>query len=103
MSSAGDVGLARRRLAAALAGEIQLRAVRCGERQHARIDQRVVHDDVGLASAGKRVERQQAGIARARRRRARHGPARTAEAPAQGGASDSSRLIAHSPWHRRLR
>ena len=34
------------------------------ERQHALVDQRVVHDHVGLREAGKRIERQQAGIAR---------------------------------------
>jgi hypothetical protein len=34
-----------------------------GERQHARIDQRVVDDHLGLLQAGERVEREQAGIA----------------------------------------
>ena len=58
-----DVGLRRRRLAAALAGEFEPR-LRSGERQHALVDQRVVHDDVGLREAGERIERQQAGIAR---------------------------------------
>ena len=58
-----DIGLRRRRLAAALAGEFEPR-LRAGERQHPLIDQRVMHDDVGLGEAGERVERQQAGIAR---------------------------------------
>ena len=40
------------------------RACVAGERQHARIDQRVVHDHVGLRQAGERIEREQAGIAR---------------------------------------
>ena len=58
-----DVGLRRRRLAAALAGKFEPR-LRAGERQDARVDQRVVHDHVGLREPGERVERQQAGIAR---------------------------------------
>ena len=48
-----------RRLAAALAGKFEPR-LRPAERQHALIDQRVVHDDVGLREAGERIERQQA-------------------------------------------
>ena len=58
----GDIGLLRRRPAAALAGVFKLR-LRARKRQHALADQRVVHDDVGLGQAGERVERQQAGIA----------------------------------------
>ncbi len=58
-----DIGLRRRRLAAALAGEFEPR-LRAGQRQHALIDQRVMHDHIGLGEAGERIERQQAGIAR---------------------------------------
>ena len=43
-----DVGLAGRRLAAALAGIFEHGAGPC-QREHARADQRVVDDDVGLA------------------------------------------------------
>jgi len=59
----GDVGLIGRRFAAAFAGKDKAR-LRPGEPQHARIDQRVVHDHVGLCHAGERIERQLAGIAR---------------------------------------
>jgi len=58
-----DVGLRRRGLAAALAGEFEQR-LPAGERQYARIDQRVVDDHLGLLQAGERVEREQPGIAR---------------------------------------
>jgi len=34
-----------------------------GEREHARIDQRVMHDDIGLGKAGERMQREQARIA----------------------------------------
>src|SRR5207302_5641795 len=59
-----DVGLRRRGLAAALAGELELRA-RSGEFKHALVDERVVDDDFGLRKTGERVEGQQSGIARA--------------------------------------
>ncbi len=58
-----NVVLDRRRLAAALAGEFEPRA-RPRERQHARIDQGVVDDHVGLGEPGQRVEGEQPGIAR---------------------------------------
>jgi hypothetical protein len=58
-----DIGLRRRRFAAALAGEFEPR-LRPGQRQHPLVDQRVMHDHVGLGEAGERVERQEAGIAR---------------------------------------
>ena len=58
-----DIGLDRRRLAAALAGKFEPR-LRSGQRQDALIDQRVVNDDVGLRQAGQRIEREQARIAR---------------------------------------
>ncbi len=58
-----DIGLDRRRLAAALAGKFKPR-LRAGQRQDAWIDQRVVHHDVGLRQAGQRIEREQARIAR---------------------------------------
>ena len=48
----------------ALAGEFKPR-LRPGEGQHAMIDERVVHDDVGLGEARERIERQQPGISRA--------------------------------------
>ena len=60
----GRGALAERRLAAALAGKFEPRLA-ARQRQNARIDQRVVHDDIGLRQAGERIERQQAGIARA--------------------------------------
>ena len=59
----GDVCLRRRRFAAALAGKFEGGAG-MGERQHAGIDQRVMHDDIGLGEAGERVEREQARVAR---------------------------------------
>ena len=34
-----------------------------GESQHALIDERVMHHDVSLGEAGKRMQREQAGIA----------------------------------------
>ena len=58
-----DIGLYRRRLAAALAGKFEPR-LRSRQRQHPFIDQRVVHHDVGLRQTGQRIERQQARIAR---------------------------------------
>ena len=60
-----NVLLGRRRPAAALAGEFEPRP-RPGEREHARIDQRVVDDDVRLVEPGQRIEGEQPGIARPR-------------------------------------
>ncbi len=59
-----DVVLLGRRPSPALAGEFEPR-MRPGEGQHAMIDERVVHDDVGLGEARERIERQQPGISRA--------------------------------------
>ena len=36
---------------------------RVGERQHSRVDQGVVHHDIGLGETGKRMQREQARIA----------------------------------------
>ncbi len=58
-----NVLLGRRRLAAALAGEFEPRP-RSLEREHPRIDQRVVNDDVGLIEPGQRIEGEEPGIAR---------------------------------------
>ena len=57
-----DIGLQRRRLAAALAGKFEPR-LRPGQRQDALIDQRVVNHDISLRQTGQRIEREQARIA----------------------------------------
>ena len=59
-----DVGLLRRRPAAAFAGEHQPGIGTC-EVENARADQCVVHQHIGLLDAGQRVQRQQSRIARA--------------------------------------
>ena len=58
----GDARLRRRWLAAALAGKFE-RGAGIGERQHARIDEGVMDDDVRRGETGKRLERQHGGIA----------------------------------------
>ena len=67
------LGFGRQQLAAALAGKFKP-GLRTGKRQYSLVDQRVVHDDIGLGEARERIEREQAGSP-SRRRRARHGPA----------------------------
>ena len=58
-----DVALMRGRLAAALAGSLDVRA-RSQVTEHARVDQLVVHDDVAAPQGVHGHERQQARIAR---------------------------------------
>ena len=61
----GNVRLAGRGPAAALARMVDARA-RPRHRQHARIDQRIVHDDIGVFERAGRQQGQQAGVAGAR-------------------------------------
>ena len=58
-----DVALPVRGLAAALSGELQ-HGARPGEREALGIDQRVMHDNVGLLERICGIQRQEAGIAR---------------------------------------
>jgi hypothetical protein len=53
--------LRRRGLAAALSGKFE-NGAGMGEREHARIDQRVMHHDIGLGETGKRMQREHARI-----------------------------------------
>ena len=48
-------------LAAALSGKFE-NGAGMGEREHARIDQRVMHHDIGLGETGKRMQREHARI-----------------------------------------
>jgi hypothetical protein len=57
-----DARLRRRGLAAALPSKFE-GGTGIGQRQHARIDEGVVDDDIGLGETGKRLEREQRGIA----------------------------------------
>ena len=58
-----DIGLGWRGLAATFAGKFQPR-LRASQGQHALIDQRIVHDNVGLLQTGERIESEEARIAR---------------------------------------
>ena len=61
MSRSVMLALRGRRLAAAFSGKFEDGAG-MGKRQHTRIDQRVVHHDIGLGETGKRMQREQARI-----------------------------------------
>jgi len=60
-----DVGLGRRRPAAALAGKFEPR-LRSRERQHTPVHECIVHDDIGMGEAGAGIKREQPGIPRPR-------------------------------------
>jgi hypothetical protein len=58
-----DIGLLRRRLAAAFTGKFES-GLRSGQGQHALIDQGIVDDNVGLRQSGECIECEQARVAR---------------------------------------
>jgi hypothetical protein len=58
-----DIGLQRRRLAAAFAGEFES-GLGSGQGQHALVDQGIVDDNIGLREPGERIEGEQTRVAR---------------------------------------
>ena len=90
---AADVGLARGRLAAPLAGVFE-RGPRPGQRQNLGRDQSVVDDAIGLSQRVCGMQREQARIAGGRRPRATPSPAPSWAARACAGEGEESSIAA---------